>query len=88
MSTVMNKIYLKVLIITHGVGSLNNKSIDSAEVFKLLMEKENKIKALERQIEELKLLTKTDSLKANFGYQSFSNLLRTCNNNRYFCVKN
>jgi len=44
------------------VGILNSKKIDSLEVFKLLMEKENKIKVLEKQIEELKLLSKIDSL--------------------------
>lgn len=41
---------------------MNNKDFDSSEVFKLLIEKENKIKDLEKQIEELKLLSKIDSL--------------------------
>lgn len=64
------------------MGSLNNKSIDSAEVFKLLMEKENKIKALERQIEELKLLTKTDSLTGvlnkRAGMELLDKVIRNC----------
>ncbi len=70
------------MIITHGVGSLNNKSIDSAEVIKLLMEKENKIKALERQIEDLKLLTKTDSLTGvlnkRAGMELLDKAIRNC----------
>ncbi|MEG0772686.1 GGDEF domain-containing protein [Clostridium sp.] len=41
---------------------MKNKGFDSTEIFKLLEEKENKIKVLEKQIEELKLLTKLDSL--------------------------
>lgn len=44
------------------MGSLSKKSITSEEVFKLLMEKESKIKALERQVEELKLLANVDCL--------------------------
>jgi len=40
------------------VDILDSNYIDSSEVFELLMEKENKIKILEEQIKELKLLTK------------------------------
>lgn len=67
------------------MGSLSKKSITSAEVLKLLMEKENKIKALERQVEELKQLVKVDCLTGvlnkRAGMELLHKAIKDCEHN-------